>query len=80
MPDAVTTALARGLPAVSGVSETDRAERMREIRAELLQTERREEALVMIAQQHGVDCSRRPMADPCAVLGVRVVKAAKAAA
>jgi hypothetical protein len=35
--------------------------------------ERREEALIELAQERGIDLLRRPHADPCAVLGVRLV-------
>ena len=50
------------------------------IKRELLDLERREEALIMRAADDGLDVLRRPDASPPAVLGVVVVKEAQAQA
>lgn len=51
-----------------------RAKRLLEIRAELLKAESIEEWLISAASQDDVFLARRPTADPCAVLSVKIVK------
>jgi hypothetical protein len=55
-----------------------RAKRLLEIRAELLKAESIEEWLVSTAsQEDDIFLARRPTADPCAVLSVKIVKNAR---
>jgi hypothetical protein len=83
MPEAVGAALQRelecGLRPVVNVGAMPRSERLarvRELEAELLKLERKEEALIMRASADGLgDLPRRHDADPRAVLNIVVTRA-----
>lgn len=62
------------------MSAEAKEKRIAEIRADMLKNERFEEWLISDAVLNGLDISRRPMANPIAVLGVTIVAADKAAA
>jgi hypothetical protein len=68
------------LPARDDALSADaRIKRAAELEAQLLELERREEALVMRAADDGLDVLRRPDANPCCVLGVVVTARAQVA-
>ena len=62
------------------MTPADRDKRMSELKDSLLRLERTEEQLIVLAEQDDHVVPRRPMADPAAVLGVVVERAAKAVA
>jgi hypothetical protein len=63
------------------LTPADRDRRLGEVRSELLRLERIEEQLITQAEQdHEQPVYRRPAADPLAVLGIVVERAAKAVA
>jgi hypothetical protein len=62
------------------LTPADRDKRMSELKESLLRLERIEEQLIMVAEQDDHVVPRRPAADPAAVLGVVVERAAKATA
>jgi hypothetical protein len=81
-PALMCEALCREIDAQSGdgaLSAADRVKSIFSISAELLDLERHEESLICFAADDGQEILRRPDADPRAVLGVVVVKAAPAA-
>lgn len=53
-----------------GLSDEERAQEIARIEAEILAEERREEALVRMCEDAGIEVYRRPLANPLAVLGI----------
>jgi len=80
MAAALDAAVTRAVPAAAPVPSEGRAERMDELAAEVLALERREERLIELATEAGMELLRRPHANPMAVLGVRVAQRAVRAA
>jgi hypothetical protein len=82
-PDPVCRALERALPESDGndaLSAAERGKRVAEIEARLLELERREEALIELAQADGIEVMRRSDASPLCVLGLVIKQAAPAVA
>jgi hypothetical protein len=76
-PKATTKRLLAAIPVAEGMAAADKAAAIEQLRAELLNAERAEEALVEAALADGNAVERRPDADPRAVLGIAVVKASE---
>jgi hypothetical protein len=76
--DAMVAALEREIDALpqhpDALTPAQKTRRLSELRDRLDVLERREEGLVELAQERGIDLLRRPQADPAAVLGLRLVK------
>ncbi|MEH2510149.1 hypothetical protein V1291_001503 [Nitrobacteraceae bacterium AZCC 1564] len=62
------------------LSEEDKASRLQEVQAALFKLELQEEAAIGMALESGIELARRPDADPAAILGSVVGKAAARAA
>jgi hypothetical protein len=62
------------------LTPSEKAERLAANKVRLLELERQEEAVIDAAARDGLDISRRPNADPAAILGVTIVNRREAAA
>lgn len=79
--DRIFEALTRDLDQIQGgIAAPKRKEREAELRRQLLRLERMEESLVEQAIDLGLECHRRPTADPLAILGIAYAHQQMAAA